>query len=125
MVAGGIGITPMLSMLQEMAARGEDHLVTLVWCNRSPRDILFADLLADIARRLPRLRIIHHLSRETTDGVSARRLGIAELEDYLAGCSKFATIFLCGPPAMMEDLRKMLVRLGFCRQRIHSEEFSL
>ena len=125
MIAGGIGITPMLSMIQTMAARGDDCRVTLIWCNRRPLDIVFAETMDDLARRLPDLHIIHHFSRETADGSPARRLDDSRLDDYLAACSKLATIFICGPPVMMDDVRKMLSRLGFCQRRMHTEEFSL
>jgi ferredoxin-NADP reductase len=58
MIAGGIGITPMLSMLRFMADQRDPRPVTLIWANRSPERVVYADEMDDLSDRLAGLRHI-------------------------------------------------------------------
>jgi predicted ferric reductase len=50
MIAGGIGITPMLSMLRFMADHRDPRPVTLIWANRSPERVVYVDEMDAIYR---------------------------------------------------------------------------
>lgn len=125
MIAGGIGITPMLSMLRYAADIGERWKITLVWSNRTQEDMFCNDELEQLGEKLPRLAFFPVLTRQPDYKGLQGRLDSALLGKMLAESSRSAYIFLCGPPDMMDAVRAALVSLGFEKRRILSERFSL
>lgn len=123
-IAGGIGITPMMSMLRHMARTGEGPPVTLIWSNRSREDMVFKDELEELGQRLADLTTHLVLSRDPDWEGPKGRLDKNLLEELLAGVDKQARFFVCGPPAMMEAITRDLKRLGYPSGRIHTERFS-
>ena len=121
MIAGGIGITPMLAMLRFMADTFDERKITLVWSNRTTEHIILPDEFADLEYRLPGLRIIQLL----TDTPESKQLDQAGLQEILANTSRNAPVFLCGPPQMMRDIKNALATLGFPKKMIFTERFSL
>ena len=59
MIAGGVGVTPMLSMLRYMTDRGEKRKVILIWSNRTENDILCREELEGIEGRMENLTVRH------------------------------------------------------------------
>jgi len=106
--AGGIGITPILSMAAELQARGTPY--RLHYAGRAPESLAF----------LPQLRAI------CTDALSVHydsdesRLGIAAVLDRAPGD---AHIYVCGPAGMIEAVKKSAVDKGIPAARIHYELF--
>ncbi|MFZ7110695.1 MAG: ferric reductase-like transmembrane domain-containing protein [Desulfatiglandales bacterium] len=125
MLAGGIGITPMLSMLRYMADRGDKRKITLLWSNRRREHIVYADEFFDLEKKLTGLRVIHILTRDTEHQGETGRLDRPKLQRLLYGCDRKSTVFLCGPPLMMAQVRRSLTAIGFARRSIHTEEFRL
>jgi ferredoxin-NADP reductase len=70
MIAGGIGITPMLSMLRFMADHRDPRPVTLIWANRSPERVVYVDEMAALSDRLTGLRQVSftHLIQRLENG---------------------------------------------------------
>jgi predicted ferric reductase len=125
MVAGGIGITPMLSMLRYLADADDYRLITLVWSNRTEADRVFADEFEALAQQLKGLRIFHVDTRSKHVKKSSTRLDKEKLQELLKGCDRGAAIFICGPPLMMQDVRRILLQIGFLRRLIYVEKFAL
>jgi phthalate 4,5-dioxygenase reductase subunit len=94
LIAGGIGITPLLSMVHALRARGEDF--ELVYCARFPERTAFLDELAvpDLAGRVR----IHH-----SHGDPARALAI---EPLLAQYTEGTHVYCCGPRRLMQAVRE-------------------
>ncbi len=127
MIAAGSGITPMLSIASTVLAHPEAE-VTLLYGNRSSRSVMFAEELADLKNRYgPRLAVVHVLSREPRDvelfsgRLDAQRLG--RLLDVLVPLDRIDDVWLCGPFAMINGARELLVGRGFAAERIHFELF--
>jgi len=125
LIAGGIGITPMLSMLRFMADNGDLRKITLIWSNRTARHIIFADEFENLKKQLSGLRIFHIITEEPANKNQDKRLDRFALEDLLAGCTRSSALFVCGPPKMMKDMIKALIGIGFSRCNIFSERFGL
>lgn len=123
MIAGGIGITPMLAMLRYMMHVKDDRPVLLIWSNKTPRHIVCADEFKELEAHLTGLRIIHFFSRPT-DG-SAKRLDTRLLGKFLANQTKTAATFICGPPQMTKSIRSAMIHLGYHRRLIFTEYFNL
>jgi ferredoxin-NADP reductase len=125
LIAGGIGITPMLSMLRHLADRKDHRCIKLIWSNRS-RDRLDLDReLSRLQSRLKGLDIHRIFTGESDVGDAGRRLNRSKLEALLNDCSPNARIYVCGPDRMIVDMVRHLIALGTPKRLIHSERFSL
>lgn len=124
MIAGGIGITPLLSMLRYMADTGDRRSIVLIWGNRSEKDIVFRGEIDALPARL-NLRVHHVLSNQPDWPGEKGKVDDALLGRLLTEKDRKARVFLCGPPIMMKLVSASLRRLGFPAKRIHTERFAL
>ncbi|WP_417670014.1 ferric reductase-like transmembrane domain-containing protein [Roseibium sp.] len=125
LIAGGVGIAPMLSILRELGHNGDRRPVTLVYGNRSAAQIVAGDELTEWAAR-PGNELVHVLS-EPMDGWTGKT-GMVD-RALIAGCfgkdeHRAWVYVLCGPPAMMSGVEKTLIELGVAPENILSERFS-
>ncbi len=127
MIAGGVGITPMMSMLRTLAHRRDRRPHRLVVVARTLDDLLFRDELGQLRQRLD-LTVVELLRRPPPDWDGARGAVDKELLTALLP-GKFRRnqldYFLCGPPAMVDDVLIVLDELEIPRPRIHTEQFDL
>lgn len=126
-VAGGIGITPLMSMLRHMRDTKAEVDVMLLYANRTEKDIVFREELAAIeAGDAPRLRVVHILS-EPEQGWNGET-GYVDREKiarYLSDNMAEKAFYVCGPPAMNKKVIETLLAMGVPYPRIHTEIFSL
>lgn len=125
-VAGGVGITPLMSMLRCMRDRRERRQVLLAYANRSLANAVFADELTAVAAGdAPVLKVVHVLSNPPhcwtgeTGRLDAHRLA------RLCGGVTGRSFYLCCPPPMMDALVRGLRRMGVHPRHIHADAFSL
>ncbi|MEZ5285595.1 MAG: 2Fe-2S iron-sulfur cluster-binding protein [Vicinamibacterales bacterium] len=129
LLAGGIGITPLLSMLRHAVASDPTRPVTLLYSARREQDIAFLDELRVLAARHPQIRVAITLTRpaapcRTEDGVRWRegRIDAALIRQYVPAPQH--TVFcLCGPPAMLDALTTLLPTLGAPAPQVRFEHF--
>jgi predicted ferric reductase len=123
-VAGGIGITPFMSMLRYMRDKKIDRNVTLIWGNKAEKDLAFKEELESIQSGMRSLKVVHVMSAQEgwagEKGYVDGEMLAKHVEDI--GGSRF---FLCGPPVMMKKIEIALLALGAPRRRIHYERFAL
>jgi predicted ferric reductase len=125
MIAGGIGITPMLSMLRYMADTNDQRQILLIWSNQTQEHIVLPEEFKDLERRLQHLEIVYVISRGTRGGDEKGRLDQTKLERLLKGCSRKSNVFVCGPLGMMKEMRRGLKKIGFSSTRVYKEAFKL
>ena len=125
-VAAGSGITPVLSMAATALADPEVEVVTVVDCNRTQRDVMFLDELADLKDVHPaRLQLVHVLTREPQESallsgrIDAERL--KQIRTALVG--EADGWFLCGPFDLVTTVHEALVADGVDPGWIHTELF--
>jgi predicted ferric reductase len=123
-IAGGIGITPFMSMLRYMVDKGLDRNVLLIWGNKAERDIVFRDELDNMVTEMPALRIVHVMSSQDDWPGEKGYVDAALLNRYIQDIEN-SQIFVCGPPVMMTKVIGALQELGALKQRIHYERFAL
>jgi len=125
-IAGGIGITPLMGMIRHMQSTGADREVLLLYGSRTEEDIAFREELADLgAGHVPRLRVVHVLSRPSSGwGGEVGRID-REKVARLCGAVEGKGFYVCGPREMMRDVTRALRSLGAPRSRIHYEQFEL
>lgn len=125
MIAGGIGITPMLSILRYLSDMEDNRKITLVWSNRTRKQVVYPDEFVDLEEILSGLKIIHVFSRDPEYEGEKGRVDKEMLERLLLKCSRESMVLVCGPPLMMEQVRRVLIELGFPRRSIIIEHFAL
>jgi predicted ferric reductase len=127
MIAGGVGITPMMSMLRTAAHRLDSRPYRLVVVASSPQDLLFRAELAQL-RRVLDLEVTEVL-RRPVEGWSGPTgdIGVELLSAVLGGAHHPADVdyFICGPPALVTDALSALDLLGAAPDHIHTEQFDM
>lgn len=126
-IAGGIGITPIMSMLRTMHARGDDRPLVLIYANNRWDDITFREEIETLGEEL-NLQVIHVLADPPDDWQGERGFINAQILDrYLPEerSTNVYEIFICGPPPMMDAVEKTLPQIGISLGDFHSERFNL
>jgi ferredoxin-NADP reductase len=125
MIAGGIGITPMLSMLRYMNDLDDPRRIILIWSNQTPEHAFGLSELWAMEKKLTAFRWIPIFTREKGDTGHFGRLDRKKLASLLQSYSRDAATFLCGPPPMIKQVRLDLLEIGFPKKSIHFEAFGL
>lgn len=125
MIAGGVGITPMISMIRTAADRGDRRPYRLIVVASRPDDLLFRGELVDLRRHLDLevIEVLRHPPEDWTGpigGISAELL--ATVLDRNRDPADFE-YYLCGSPSLLADAYDALVELGVPDERIHTEQF--
>jgi ferredoxin-NADP reductase len=137
LIAAGIGITPLLSMLHAHLARGPTSIpVYLIYGARTFADQAFRDELSSLAAAHPALHVTHAYSRTDLDGRPAGRITVDEVRAVLADLHIMLgehrvdqpwfenDTYLCGPEGFCRELKEELVARGGNADRIRYELFS-
>jgi len=126
-IAGGVGITPIMSSLRTLAERGDQRPLLLLYANKTWDTVIFREELEDLKKRL-NLKIVHVLESppENWDGETGF-VNEAVLRKYLPADLRpnLTEVFLCGPAPMMNALEKALAKVGLPAGDLHSERFDL
>jgi len=126
MIAGGIGITPVMSMLRTLRDRHHDAPVVVVYAADRVDDLAYGDELDDLARQLP-LKVVRVLRDPPPEWTGEHGLVDAALLDRHLTPHDAATwhVVLCGPPPMMDAAERTVHDRGVAFDRIHSERFDI
>ena len=126
LIAGGIGITPMMSMLRTLADRNDERHHRLVLGMRRVDDAMFTEEIGELRSRL-HLSITLSLSDPHPGWRGPRgRIDAALLSQVLGRRRRDRVdVFVCGPPPMIATVMTALAELGVPSARIHTEEFDM
>lgn len=135
MIAGGVGITPFLSVLRHFRNIRSGNRVLLIWSNKTIEDAFALDELKQMTREIP-LRVVHNLSR-VEEGMDIA--GYAE-DDYPevfyepGRCTRDIigkylppenpAMYLCGPPPMQDFVLGELEAIGVDSKGVKKENFT-
>lgn len=124
-IAGGIGITPLMSMIRHMHDTASSRRVLLIYANRTQADIVFGEELERIAvSGRPRLTVLHVLSKPKDPWPGPRgHIDEAFLRDRCR--PREESFYLCVPDGMYGSLLKALHDMKVPRGAIHFERFRL
>ncbi len=122
-IAGGVGVTPMLSMLLTLADRGDRRPCYLFVGNQDEQSITCRDQIESLTGKLD-LKVIHVLSHAGQGWTGETgRIDAERFDHYLPAGRERLQYFICGPPAMMDAVEDTLAELGIPADQVHSERF--
>jgi predicted ferric reductase len=126
-IAGGIGITPLLSMLRTLADRGDQRKLVLLYANKNRETIAFYDELVELQTKLD-LRVVHVLEAPPEGWQGERGFVNAEILNRHLPAERDKNAyetFICGPKPMMDAVETALVKAGVFMGDFHSERFDM
>lgn len=122
---GGIGITPVRSIIAQATHEQLPHEITLLYSNKTPADAAFTEDLQGFAAQNPHFTFVPVSSEATAapDGGEHGFIDAAMLQRHVSDIT--APIFyLAGPAGMVKAMREMLLGAGAHEDNIKTEEFS-
>jgi predicted ferric reductase len=124
LIAGGVGITPMMSMIRTLADVGDKRAVVLLYGSKDWDSITFREELEKLKARLD-LTVVHVLSEPPVGWTGERGFMTAEvLMRHLPKPCADHEYFICGPAVMMDAIERGLGELGVPMSKYHSERYS-
>jgi len=124
-LSGGIGITPIRSITKYVVDKNLGTDMILLYGNQCIDDIAFFDDLDQMQREYPKFKVVHVLC-DTTNCSLPVKVGFITKEIVLETIPDYAErrFFICGPPAMVDAMKKILIEgLGMDREYIIEENF--
>jgi glycine betaine catabolism B len=123
MLSGGIGITPLRSMIKYSIDKNISANIVLLYSNSNETDIAFREELELVQKEHPKIKVINTITRPGPDwkGVTGRinaEMVKKYIPDYM-GC----TFFTCGPAKMVESMVSLLRELEVPEKQIKREIF--
>jgi stearoyl-CoA 9-desaturase NADPH oxidoreductase len=119
-ISGGSGITPIVSMIRQLAAIG--HSAEIACLHYAPDAALFQEELALLSRRHLALRLAVHRTRPRYGQRADAHFSLEQLENFAPAWRECET-FLCGPSPLMQAVTDLWQVHGL-RQRLHLEHFA-
>ena len=129
-IAGGSGVTPILSTMKTVLAREPLSDFTLIYGNRQLQSTMFKEEIEDLKNRYLTRLVLHHVfSDEHADsplnqGVMNRDK-IAEFLNSVVPAASIAHAYICGPFQMNDEAEVALLAAGVPEERIHIERFGI
>ena len=125
LIAGGVGIAGLISIVRTMADRNDVRPVVLFYGNRDWDDVAFRDDLERLKDRLD-LTLVHVLERPSPGWRGETGYVTADvLARHLPDGYRRFQFFICGPDPMMDAAEAALVKLGVPAERVHTERFDM
>ena len=126
LIAGGVGVTPLLSMVNSIVATRSGREVVFFYSVKNRSEHAFKETLEGVPEQHPNIRLVVAYSKpspedERSEGRGYHHTGRVDVElikSYLQSTNY--EFYICGPPAMMETLNKQLLRWGVAEQDINT-----
>ena len=116
-IAGGIGITPFLSMIKDLPIQG--CRVDLYYAVKTASEMIDVEMLAQNSHARENVRVFPYIGDRQTGHLDVNFI------EKISGSLYGRDFYLCGPPLMMQELKKQLRARGIRTANIHSEEFGM
>jgi len=129
-IAGGSGITPILSIMKTVLGREPRARFTLIYGNRALKSTMFKEEIEDLKNKYLARLVLHHVfSDEATDAAINHGLmnrdKIGEFLRTLVPARGIDHAFVCGPYQMNDEAEAALLSAGVPEDRIHIERFGI
>ena len=129
-IAGGSGITPVMSLIRTALSEEPKSRFTLLYGNRDSSSIIFLEALAALKNEhMGRLEIFHFLAEEEGDfdlfnGMLDKARCEEAIDALVGDAGAIDAWFICGPGPMMDAAEAALLQRNVSKERIHIERFT-
>lgn len=123
MIAGGIGITPMRSMIADASEKKLKNKIFLLYSNKTEQDVAFINELKNFEHANENLRVVATLTREKKPGYESGHITPDMIRRYVGRDFKDAIYYIAGPPEMVSPMRATLEGMGISEDDMRIEEF--
>lgn len=125
LLSAGIGVTPVLSMLEYIAAKTPDRPVVFIHCNRDVEHVALKNDIHAAMVALKNGKAYMFLSAPPQGpGCPCMKAGRLTAEKLVAlNLDKASDVYMCGPVGFMDDMKKALADEGFANGQVHAEIF--
>ena len=129
-IAGGSGITPILSIMKTVLAREPNSRFTLIYGNRLLKSTMFKEEIDDLKNRYLTRLVLHHVfSDEQTDApINMGLMNRDKIGEFLRALVPAGSIdhaYICGPFQMNDEAEAALLSAGVPEERVHIERFGV
>jgi ferredoxin-NADP reductase len=125
-IAGGIGITPFMSMIRYATKENLPHKIFLFYSNRRPEDTAYLEELQQKEKENPNFRLIATMTQTENSKLpwhgETGYISEAMIKKYVEDITR-PIYYLAGPPGMVSAMREILVKMGVIEDNIRTEEF--
>lgn len=122
-VAGGIGITPFISLIRDQINSGQSLNNLIVICsNKTKADIVFYDELEKLKSENKINQVVNFLTQENMTGFESGRINVESIKKQVADY-KNQNYYLCGSIGFVNSMWKMIGGLGVSEESIFTEAF--
>lgn len=122
-IAGGIGITPFMSMLRFIQENNLPHKVTLIYSNRNQESTAFLEELRELDSKLPKFKLVLTMTEDPNWSGEKDKVDANFIKKYLTKPNNY-TYYMAGPPPMVEAITSELKQAGVDSQNITTENFT-
>jgi predicted ferric reductase len=123
LIAGGIGIAPIISILRDLAHKRDKRPISLVFGARNPQQLTYADEITALGNTL-NLKVFFSVDEPPSDWTGGvGELDAATLERNLPAAAQHCLCLICGPTPMLLAVERHLRQLGVPRKNIVYERF--
>jgi predicted ferric reductase len=125
LIGGGIGVAPLVSMLETLAGREDRRPVVLLYGTHRQEDLTLRDRIEALRTRID-LHVAYVLENPPPGWTGeAGYVDEAMLRRHLPRHHARLQYFVCGPPPLMDAMERVLPGLGIAAERIHAERFDM
>ncbi len=123
-IVGGIGITPIMSMLRTLADRRDKRPLLLIYSSKTWEDTTFREEIDELKNRL-NLQVVYVIEKPSEECNGEAGMVTADIiARYLSDDRMEREYFICGPEPMQKAVKEALVKLGLPLERVQSESFN-
>ncbi len=117
-IAGGIGITPFISMAKDLLNQNYPYHIQLFYCTKDEKEAIYLDFLKEIQAKFSNnFQVIPFLSN--TNG----HINFEKINNLVTNL-RSKDILICAPPVMINALKNDFINHGLNKDKMHSEEFN-
>ncbi|MCL5409584.1 MAG: FAD-dependent oxidoreductase [Patescibacteria group bacterium] len=122
-LAGGIGITPFMSMISHIVNNNLRYLVTVVYSNKSKKSTAFFEQIGEFATQNSNIKVIFTMTDDPDWSGESGRIDKDFIEKHFAYPDE-NLYMIAGPPEMVQDMYKVLLDCEVANKNITTENFT-